>query len=288
MMKLSTLICPNPECQAENERNADICRECGGSLGFVNVNLLSDPYFQNGLDERYNAVTAKSVAAETQRFEAIVVSEGKAIINMPSELLYLLVNENEDYLSYQRGVEQGKLLKKAFLNDRIRCMVESAFYGFDGRNIVYAALALDGNGVSSYGDASVVLRTKNIEKRATVFEKDTLVLFDELTEQGWKVKEIIPAGHCGTWYERAKIAAIKHGTQIESSHQTADFAALILKSNGERTNDEFIELHIFNRVNPANFEKVTFQKMPVKTYDQLQFKILKSKLSDLRVEVVEK
>ncbi len=288
MMKLSTLICPNQECQAENERNADICRECGGSLGFVNVNLLSDPYFQRGLDERYSAIMANLRVAEVKRFEAVIVSEGKAVINMPSELLYLLVNENEDYISYQRGVEQGKLLKKAFLNDRIRCMVESAFYGFDGRNIVYAALALDDNGVSSYGDTSVVLRTKNIERRATVFEKDTLVLFDELVGKGWKVNEIIPAGHCSTWNERDKIAAIKHGTQIESNHQTAGFAALILKSSSDGTNDEFIELHIFNKVNPINFEKVTFQKNPVKTYDQLQFKILKSKLSNLNVEVTEK
>ncbi len=64
MMKLTTLICPDSDCGAENERNADICRGCGSALGFVNVNLLSDPYFQEGLEERYRSVTANLPGAE--------------------------------------------------------------------------------------------------------------------------------------------------------------------------------------------------------------------------------
>lgn len=285
-MKLTNLSCP--VCQAENLRNADVCKACGNSLGFVNVNILSDPYFQEGLEKKYNSAKADHAASEVQRFEEIVASESKAVINMPYKLLFMLVNENENYISYQRGVEIGKLLKKEFSEDRFRCVVESAFYGFDGRNIVYAALALDDVGVASYGDVSVVLQTKNIEKRTTFFEKDTLILFDELAEQGWRVKELIPTGHCGTWNERSKMAVIKHGAQVETKHKTGDFAALILRNSKEGTNDEFIELHIFNKVNPNAFEKVVFYKKPARAYDQLQFKIFKSKLTDLNIESVEK
>lgn len=288
MMKLTTLICPDSDCGAENERNADICRGCGSALGFVNVNLLSDPYFQEGLEERYRSVTANLPGAEVAWLEEVVTGQGRAVINMPGRLLYLLVNENKDYISYQRGVEQGKLAKKSFAEDRIRCIVESAFYGFDGRNFVYAALSLDDNGVATYGDVSVVLKTKNIEKRTTVFEKDTLVLFGELVSGGWKADELIPSGHCGTWYERAKMVAIKHGSQMDANHRIADLAALILRSDGNGTNDEFIELHIFNTVNPVNFERVVFQNKSLKSFDRVQFKILKTKLSDLSIEVVER
>ena len=256
-------------------------------MGFVNVNLLSDPYFQEGLRDRYNTAMVNIQRAEVRRFEAIIADEGKAVINMSFEVLRLLVNENEDYLSYQRGVEQGKISKRSFQHDRFQCVVESAFYGFDGRNLVYAALSLDDNGVSAYGDVSVVLRTKNIERRSTFFERDTFLLFDDLVEKGWKLQEIIPAGHCGTWQERNKIAAIKHGDQIETSHQTADFAAMILKNGDERTNDEFIELHIFNKVGLTNFEKITFQKKLTRPFDRSQFKILQSKLSRLQVELIE-
>ncbi len=288
MMKLTPLICPKPDCEAENERNASACESCGNSLGFVNVNILSDPYFQEGLEKRYNTTKAALSDSEVQRFEEIIVGEGKAVINMDYGLVQELVNKNKAYISYQRGVEQGKLKKKEFEKDRFRCMAEANFYGIDGRNIVYAALALDDVGVASYGDLSVVLRTKRIENRTTFFEKDTLYFFRELTRKGWLVEEMIPAGYCGTWNERSKIAVIKHGAQVEPSHQIADLAALILKSNGDGTNDEFIELHIFNAVKPAAFEKVVFYKKSVKTYNQIQFKIFKSELAGLNIEAVEK
>lgn len=288
MMKLTTLICPQLDCEAENERNAPVCESCGNSLGFVNVNILSDPYFQEGLERRYNAAKAPLVDSEVRRFEEVIVREGKAVINMDYWLVQELVNKNKNYISYQRGVEQGKLKKKEFEKDRFRCTAEAAFYGIDGRSIVYAALALDDVGVASYGDVSVVLRTKRIENRTTFFEKDTLVLFSELIRKGWLVDEIIPSGHCGTWDERSKMAVIKHGAEVEPSHQNTDLAALILKSDGSGTNDEFIELHIFNKVNPAAFEKVVFYKKPTRAYDQLQLKIFKSKLTSLDIEAIEK
>lgn len=288
MMKLTPLICPKPDCEAENERNASVCESCGNSLGFVNVNILSDPYFQEGLEKRYDTTKATLSDSEVQRFEEVIVREGKAVINMNYGLVQEIVNKNKAYISYQRGVEKGFVSKKEFAKDRFRCAAEAAFYGIDGRNIVYAALALDDVGVASYGDVSVVLRTKRIESRTTFFEKDTLVLFSELVRKGWFVDEIIPSGHCGTWNERSKMAVIKHGAEVEPSHQIADLAALILKSDGSGTNDAFIELHIFNAVKPAAFEKVVFYKKPTRTYDQLQFKLFKSKLASLDIEAVEK
>lgn len=288
MMKLTPLICPKPDCEAENERNASVCESCGNSLGFVNVNILSDPYFQEGIEKRYAAAKTPLSNSEVQRFEEVIAREGKAVINMDYGLVQELVNKNKAYISYQRGVEKGFVSKKEFEKDRFRCMAEAAFYGIDGRSIVYAALALDDVGVTSYGDVSVVLQTKRIENRTTFFEKDTLVLFSELVRKGWLVDEIIPSGHCGTWNERSKMAVIKHGAEVEPSHQIADLAALILKSDGDGTNDEFIELHIFNTVKPAAFEKVVFYKKPVKAYKQIQFKIFESKLTSLNIEAIEK
>ena len=284
-MELSKLICPN--CQTENERNADVCKDCGSLLGFVNVNLLSDPYYEQGLNKRYQALLAKVRQAEIARFETIINREGKVVVNMPSEVLRLMVNENEDYLSYQRGVEQGKISKRNFKQDRFQCIVESVFYGFDGRNIVYAALSLDDNGVANYGDVSVVLKTKSIEKRTTFFERDTFLVFKDLTAIGWRLDEDVPAGYCGIWQDRHKIAAIKHGAQIRDTHQITDFAAMILKNGDDRTDAEFIELHVFNTITPNNFEKITFQKKLVRSFNQLQFEILTSKLADLQVEVIE-
>lgn len=281
-MVLTKINCPS--CGAENKRNIDSCSECGHSLGFVNVNLLSDPYFQNGLEDRYQ-VTRQTVndagkLSEVEAFEKAVLAEAKGVINMSHELLFLLVNQNEDYLSYQRAVEQGKRAKAEFQNDRDRCIVESAFYGYDGRNLVYAALTLNEKGLSSYGDVAVLLRTQNIRLRTAVFEKNTYVLFDELVESGWRVRKTIPPGHCGTWNERGKIAVVKHGLEIATSNSSPDFATLILSSEGDRGTDEFIELHIFNKVNYSNFEQIIFEKKPKTAFGKIQLEILKSKMKD--------
>lgn len=288
-MKLSNLKCTVPRCQAENLRNAAICKKCGSSLGFVTVNLLSDPYFQEGLDARYEALSAGFEAIgnadHVKRFENSVWTEGKAVINMDSRLLFNIVNENEDYLSYQRAVEQGKRAKADFENDQNRCVVESAFYGYDGRNIVYAALALDEKGLESYGNVSVVLRTEDIEARTTVFETNTYFLFDELVAKGWRVRELMPAGYCGTWNDRAKIAAIKHGAQIGENQGVADFAALILRSDGDRKNDVLLELHIFNQVSPYQFEKVNMELKTASKFKRVESKLLKLKLADLGATV---
>ncbi len=256
-------------------------------MGFVNVNLLSDPYFQEGLNTRYDntkqQASDKGKLPEIEQFEAKILADGKGVINMSSELLFLLVNQNEDYLSYQRAVEAGKRAKAIFQNDRDRCIVESAFYGYDGRNLVYAALTVNEQGLSSYGDVTVLLRTSNIEQRTTVFEKNTYDLFDEFVEKGWKVRKTIPSGHCGTWKERGKVAVAKHGSEIATETTAPDPAILLLKSDGDRGTDEFIELHIFNKVNYSNFEQVVFLKQPETPFGRIQLEILKSKLQEKNI-----
>ncbi|MCC7505685.1 MAG: hypothetical protein IT259_10305 [Saprospiraceae bacterium] len=278
-MNLSSLNCP--VCDTANQRNADQCISCGSSLGFVNVNLFSDAYFQDGLTQRYQvesaACAAKGLGSVVLQFETMLADNGRALINMSSDLLFKLVNENQAYLPYQTAVEQGKRDKSAFANDRDRCLVESAFYGIDGGKLVYAALSLDEKGLTTYGDVVVLLRTPTIEKRTTVFETNTYFLFDRLVDAGWRVRKTIPAGHAGTWNERAKVAVIKHGIQVEPHFQHDEFAALILKSGVDRTDDEFIELHIMNMVTTANFEKIVFQKKPSSRYNALQAKIFTAK-----------
>ena len=53
-MELTKITCNS--CGAANNRNAIDCAACGDSLGPVNVNLLRDDYFQDGLRKRYEEV----------------------------------------------------------------------------------------------------------------------------------------------------------------------------------------------------------------------------------------
>jgi hypothetical protein len=280
-MELTNLTCK--DCQTPNLRHARTCRACGESLGAVNVNIVSDIYFQEGLKKRYAAVlkevSKRDKLAEVQRLEEAVEQKGQAVINMPLEILFKVVNESDAYLSYQRGVEQGKIYARAFNEEIFQCVIEGVLYGVSGKDVVYAALSLDDNGVSFYGDVSVVLKTQQIARRTTVFEKDTFPLYNELIESGWKPNKIIPSGHCGTWRERAVVVLIKHSIAVAEMKSLPDFARLILKSDDKDYDDDFIELHIWGNITKLNLEKVTLhKKASINRYDTLQFRILQNNL----------
>ncbi len=289
-MELTKITCNS--CGAVNNRNAIVCVACGESLGPVNVNLLSDEYFQDGLKLSYSnvqaAVTAAGKSGWVQDFEEEVNMNSKAVINMDGRFLHKLMTENEDYLPYQRAVEQSKRFVADFENDLKRCVVETAFYGFTGRNLVYAALSLNENGLRSYGDVSVVLKTAMIERRTTVFEKNSYPLFDELTDAGWKAGTTMPTGHCGTWNERSIVSVVKHGREIAGKKNAPDFAGLILRSDKKKSNDEFIELHIFNKVTNVVFEKVVFHEKLRKHFDKDKIKIFLLNLKAKNIKIIRK
>lgn len=282
-MELTNLTCKVEDCQTPNLRHARTCVGCGESLGPVNVNIVSDIYFQEGLKKRYAAVleevSKRDKLAEVQQLEEAVEQKGQAVINMRLEVLFKVVNENEAYLSYQRGVEQGKVHARAFNEEISQCVIEGVLYGVSGKDVVYAALSLDDNGVNFYGDVSVVLKTQQIARRTTVFEKDTFPLYNELIESGWKPNKIIPSGHCGTWTERAVVVLIKHSIAVAEMKSLPDFARLILKSDDKDYYDDFIELHIWGNITKLNIEKVTLhKKASINRYNKLQFRNLQNNL----------
>ena len=286
-MELTKLPCRH--CGAGNNRSAVVCVACGESVGPVNVNLLSDPYFHDGLEQRFqsvmNEVAGSGKAAAVQAFEQEVTFRSRAVINLDAGFLFRVVNDSEDYLPYQRAVETGKRAVKAFEEDLRRCVVETAFYGYTGRNLVYAALSLDDNGLRSYGDASVVLATGQIERRTTVFEKETYPLYDELTGQGWRAGTIMPAGYGSIWGKRGVVAVVKYGLQVAHSKKALKNETLLLHSDGEKQNDEFIELHIFNKITTVNFAKVTFHKKPGTEFNNIQLLLFKQILENQGTEI---
>ncbi len=279
---------PCPVCGELNERNADVCKQEGHSMGSVNVNIYSDPYFREGLEERYRVETAAAGSSNTLlEFEQAICDEGQAIINIGLESLCDLINQKQDYLPYRMAVEQGKRGKKLFLQDKDRCVVEDSFYGIDGGKIVYAALALDDNGLMSYGKQTIVLKTKNIAQRTTMFERDTYFLFDDFVNRGWKVRGTIPVGHSAIWEDRGKLAVCKHGAELAASDPKPDFAALILQPETDQIGDEFLELHIFNKVNPVVFDRIIIREKPKTSYQQLQLDILKAEAAKIGITIVE-
>lgn len=279
-----------PDCKSKNDRNRKNCKGCGVSLGFPNVNILSDPYFQEELTKNYdqivkdcncNAITPDII----KEFEQIIINDSNAVLNINSKLLFQLVNYKEDYLPYQRAVREGKREIAEFENDRKRCFIESAFYGIIGGELNYAALSLDDNGLLSYGNISVILHCHLIKNRTTVFIKNTFKLFDELVANGWKISEPIPSGYSGTWNERGAIATIKHGKDL-SAIKKVDYVKLILKSTSDKDKDEFIELHIFNPITLDTFKRVKVHSTPKNKFEENQLLLVEEILKKMNIEFI--
>jgi hypothetical protein len=291
-MNLSELACVH--CGEMNARNADRCAHCTREVGFVNVNIYSDPYFRDGLQVRYADTKAgiigknASFGPEIDEMERQIREESHAIINLDLDLLRIVVAEKQDYLPYRAAVEQGKRPKADFVNDRGRCLVEAAFYGIDGGRIVYAALALDDAGLLNYGKISMLLKNKSIAQRTTVFERNTYALYKEFVKNGWDTMGYIPPGHSGTWDEKAELVTCKHAEDYTTSNPKPDLASVMLKVGTTRGDDEFVELHILNYLNRLAIEHVTIHEAPTPPFDSLQLDILKEELKKLNISLTEK
>ena len=291
MVELSKLECAN--CGHQNERNRGKCDRCNDPIGYgyPNVNIYSDPYFAEELEKRYEEALAlcQSEGKESiiAQFEQQLKENSKAVINMDNRLLFELVNNNEHYLPYRRAVEQSKRLIANVFNDPKRIVIDSCFYGLHGGDIVFAALSLDDDGLASYGDVSVVLSVPLVKKRISVFEKNSFVLYDELTrEKGWEPVDFPPpTGHFGIWESRHQLAVAKCHTQLDGNEKDEDFCPILLHSTNDQSKDEFIELHIFDKITYFNFQKVKFQAKLTDKQSLIALSIAKEKLEEAGIEI---
>lgn len=288
MLKLKKIRCE--ECGHLNERNRSKCDRCDEKIGYgySNVNIYADDYFKDALKDRYNAIILLSIKENrkevTTQFEDAVNSLSRPVINMDNSLLFNMVNEDADYLPYRRAVEDNKRIIASIRNDYKRTSIDNAFYGSVGADILFAALSLDDNGLSSYGDTSIVLNTALIKKRISVFEKNSFLLYDELTkDKNWNPIEFPPPpGSFAIWENRQQLAVTKCYSLL---NQEDNFCVNLLQNGTNKSDDEFIELHILGKISYFQFLKVKFQKQPTSKSWSKDFAIAKEKLKVKDVEI---
>jgi len=286
MMKLSKIKCSGGH---ENERNRTRCVRCNADLGYPNVNVYSDDYFKDGLLDRYNQVVLDANATKKEwiaAFEQALNTNAKVLINMDKHLLFEIVNNNEPYLAYRRAVEDNKRVIAAINNDFKRTVIDASFYGSHGRDIVFATLSLDDDGLSSYGDVSITLNNDLVNDRISVFEKNSFSLYDDLTKNaGWNPANFPPpSGHFGIWETQGQLAVVK----CHAALKTGDYAKILLKSAENRSKDEFIELHLYGSVTYFAFSKIKLQSQLTNKKDRKNWAILQERLEEEQIAVVTK
>lgn len=286
MIKLSKIKCSRGH---ENERNQTRCMRCNEDLGYPNVNVYSDDYFKDGLSKRYNQIVLNADASKKEwieAFEQAIKQDAKVLINMNKSLLFEIVNNNQPYLPYRRAVEDSKRVIAAINNDYRRTVIDASFYGTHGRDIVFATLSLDDDGLGSYGDVSITLDNTLVSDRISVFEKNSFKLYDDLTKNAnWNPANFPPpTGHFGIWETQGKLAVAK----CHNALKIGNYAKILLKSAENRGKDEFIELHLYGNVTYFAFSKIKLQSQLTNKKDRKNWAILQEKLEEEQIEVVTK
>ena len=130
-------------------------------------------------------------------------------------------------------------------------------FGSWGKEILYAALAVDGRGLGSYGPVSVELEEKMIALRASVLEDNRYVF---VTRQKILAGGAIPPGFRSPWATRSEVGVAKLVTPTTNSN---DHAKLVLSSDGvDRSKDEFMEVHIYGTFNRRAIKRITVLRAP--------------------------
>jgi len=127
--------------------------------------------------------------------------------------------------------------------ERERLLADDLLFPHYKDAIRFAALSLDGKGVTQYGRCSVVLADASVRRRATAFEKNSV---DFCRERGLgfgnsSSPRHVPAGYRATWDEKGKLAASKLEGAITPATAERDFPEILLDNDLR----DFVEVHIY-------------------------------------------
>lgn len=183
-------------------------------------------------------------------------------------------------LSSKHIIDNNRLPQDSYF-DRARLAVDSTFFPYYHANINFGALSLDGQGPASYGECSLVFREEAISHRTTVFEENTLVFCEN---HKIPVGQQPPAGYRAVWENRHRVAAAKLYGEIDDRTETDEFPAILLKQKGGTDTDEFIEAHIYGKLDMMAVERFIAPK-PKRKEDQILAKRFKRKLREAGVDI---
>lgn len=245
------------KCGSQVSESLSNCPTCNTFLGYPNVREAMNREESSALEKRYVDAYAKSKSmAADQSLKKFEEAMGKtsAVVNLDiDDLKFFFFSDKTLYSNYHLWVK-GESRKPAMEeDDKMRRAVDAKLFGGYAEHIRFAALSLDGKGLESYGLFAMRLKDAAIDERATLLEDNS---YHFMEKHGVKITGGIPLGHKAAWKDRHKLAAVKLSDKISSGTTEGDYAKILLSSSGKRSDDEFIEVHIFGGFDNQAVESV--------------------------------
>lgn len=239
------------------------CPHCARPGLFPNVKAAQTPAEKDALEKRYQKArrsgAARGADQEIESFEKATTAS-KAVIARPArELDRLAESPQELFATYYKMLEAEIRLPHGNQWDLLRRNADDVLFPGYKREIQFAALSLDGVGLSNYGECSFVLRDDMIAHRASVFEGNSAVLMR-------RKKYELPPGFRVSWGERAKLCVAKLAETIDPGTPDAQFVGILLQAGPSSEDDSFIEVHIWGPMSIWTVERVVISASGRKSF----------------------
>ncbi len=233
-------------CGSETSELLTECTSCWSFIGFPNVIAASSKEEVDALENRYaqalNSSASKGSLDILKNYEENI-KLSCAVINTDFYMVHQIITVDRVLYSTYSNLVKSKLRKPARLEHaRKRLIVEAKLFPGYADNIIYASLSLDGDGLKSYGECSIVLREVTIKDRASILEDNS---YHFIAKHNIQIDSDLPLGYRGTWTNRHKIAISKLEPKISPATKQADYSKILLVDAGNRDNDEFLEVNIY-------------------------------------------
>jgi len=245
-------------------RGADrFCYACWHPRGLETptVRRARLPNERTALEMRYKK--AIELAREEGRdgvvslFERHIKERTKAVVAMRFEHFELLANsENALFKNYYDLVDEEEERTPAEPDDDAeRRITDILLWGRAGEEVFMAALCLTPIGLRSYGDTYLTLSEKCFAYRSVVLEENS---FHFVKRHAIEKPFSGPPGYLSIWEDRHMLAVAKHGVDLRKDTRETDFRSILLKSEGLRATDEFMEITIYGKFTRYSIESKCF------------------------------
>lgn len=269
------------------------CRACNTPLASRAPNVHFSERFRSALEDRYREARTeaeKNGASDSLAGLEAAASRSMAVANVDVGTACDIFSQPKYlYTSYGKLVEAGVRAPAAPEHDRHRTTVDGLLYGSYGKDIAFAALSIDGRGLTSYGSVHLELDEATIDFRATVLEDNS---FHFVRRYRLVAGDPLPDGFLAPWRLRAWLAVAKLASKLRPDMTEDDFCKLLLESNGNRDTDVFLEVHVYGTFNFQAVRRVKLGALDTSSdlgeeareVQRVRLRWLRSQLNHLSVE----
>lgn len=232
---------------------SSLCPHCARPSLYPNVRVAEQETEREALAARHRLAVqgaeSRGCGEAVRAFESAAGSSQAVLSRSLADVERLASSDRQLYATYYQLLEAEVKLPAGDKWDPLRRLADEALFPGYKDKIRFAALSLDGAGLSGYGECSLVLREEMVAHRASVLEGNSALLM-----KNWAYN--VPAGSRATWKERARLCVAKLAARLRPETTEADFASLLLRPGTRPEDDDFVEVHVWGPMSSWTFARV--------------------------------